>query len=141
MDIDLARAQPKLLVRLAFDILQSVGRRSVVEEDRDRPACGPIGEGVVSDDFRHLGRRPDDHADRLPGVSPELRARVNGQDFYIRVGGFLREVLDLKNRDDGPPRTLKVRRPYHGRLVPIKFNPNSRDILMLVLLPGDEITW
>ena len=75
------------------------------------------------------------------GVSPELRARVNGQDFYIRVGGFLREVLDLKNRDDAPPTTLKVRRPYHGRLVPIKFNPNSRDILMLVLLPGDEITW
>lgn len=76
------------------------------------------------------------------GVSPELRVRANGQDFYIRVGGFLQEVLDLRNpQDDLPPKSLKVRRPFHGRLVPIKFDPKSRDILKLVLLPGDEITW
>lgn len=75
------------------------------------------------------------------GVSPELRVRANGQDFYIRVGGFLQEVLDLKHRDDCPPKSLRVRRPFRGRLVPVKFDPNSRDILTLVLLPGDEITW
>jgi hypothetical protein len=75
------------------------------------------------------------------GVSPELRVRANDQDFYIRVGGFLQEVLDLQHRDGAPPKTLKVRRPFRGRLVPVKFDPNSRDILMLVLLPGDEITW
>jgi hypothetical protein len=75
------------------------------------------------------------------GVSPELRVRANGQDYFIRVGGFLQEVLDLQHPDDAPPKSLKVRRPYRGRLVPIKFDPNSRDILKLVLLPGDEITW
>ena len=75
------------------------------------------------------------------GVSPELRVRANGQDFYIRVGGFLQEVLDLQHRDGAPPKALKVRRPFRGRLVSVKFDPNSRDILMLVLLPGDEITW
>ena len=75
------------------------------------------------------------------GVSPELRVRTNGQDFYIRVGGFLLEVLDLQHREDGPPKTLKVRRPFRGRLVPIKFDPKSNDILRLVLLPGDEISW
>jgi hypothetical protein len=75
------------------------------------------------------------------GVSPELRVRTNGQDFYIRVGGFLQEAIDLKNPDDGPPKTLNVRRLYRGRLVPIKFDPKSDDILKLVLLPGDEITW
>jgi hypothetical protein len=76
------------------------------------------------------------------GVSPELRVRANGQDFYVGVGGFLLGVLDLRNpQDDLPPRSLKVRRPFHGRLVPIKFDPKSRDILKLVLLPGDEITW
>ena len=75
------------------------------------------------------------------GISPELRVRANGQDFYIRVGGFLSEVLDLKDREDPPPASLKVRRPFRGRLVPIKFDPKSRDILHLVLLPGDEITW
>jgi hypothetical protein len=76
------------------------------------------------------------------GISPELRVRANGQDYYIRVGGFLQEVLDLQHpQDDLPPRSLKVRRPFRGRLVPVKFDPNSRDILKLVLLPGDEITW
>jgi hypothetical protein len=75
------------------------------------------------------------------GVSPELRVLANGQDFYIRVGGFLQEVLDNWHPGDDPPKSLKVRRPFRGRLVPIKFDPNSRDILKLVLLPGDEITW
>jgi hypothetical protein len=75
------------------------------------------------------------------GVSPELRVRANGQDFYIRVGGFLQEAIDLQHPENGPPKTLKVRRLYRGRLVPIKFDPKSDDILKLVLLPGDEITW
>ena len=75
------------------------------------------------------------------GVSPELRVLANGQDFYIRVGGFLQEVLDNWHPGDEPPKSLKVRRPFRGRLVPIKFDPNSPDILKLVLLPGDEITW
>lgn len=75
------------------------------------------------------------------GVSPELRVRTNGQDFYIRVGGFLQEALDLRLGESGPPETLKVRRLFRGRLVPVKFDPKSDDILKLVLLPGDEITW
>lgn len=74
------------------------------------------------------------------GVSPELRVRANGQDYYIRVGGFLQEVLDW-HPGDHAPKTLKVRRPFHGRLVPVKFDPRSDDILKLVLLPGDEIIW
>jgi hypothetical protein len=74
------------------------------------------------------------------GVSPELRVRANGQDYYVRVGGFLQEVLDW-HPGDHAPKTLKVRRPFRGRLVPVKFDPKSDDILKLVLLPGDEITW
>jgi hypothetical protein len=74
------------------------------------------------------------------GVSPELRVRANGQDYYIRVGGFLQEVLDW-HPGDHAPKTLKVRRPFRGHLVPVKFDPRSDDILKLVLLPGDEITW
>jgi hypothetical protein len=75
------------------------------------------------------------------GVSPELRIRTNGEDFYIRVGGFLKEAIDLRDAENGPPKTLKVRRLFRGRLVPVKFDSNSNDILKLVLLPGDEITW
>jgi hypothetical protein len=75
------------------------------------------------------------------GVSPELRVRANGEDYYVRVGGFLQEAIDLQHPENGLPKMLKVRRLYRGRLVPVKFDPKSDDILKLVLLPGDEITW
>src|ERR1700730_688732 len=75
------------------------------------------------------------------GVSPELRVRVNQKDAFVRVGGMVQEILDLENPKAGPPPSLKVLRPFHGRLVPIDFDPSSTDILRLVLLPGDQITF
>jgi hypothetical protein len=57
------------------------------------------------------------------------------------VGGMLQEILDLENRDSPPPATLKIRRPFQGRLISIKFDRSSADILKLVLLPGDQITY
>jgi hypothetical protein len=100
------------------------------------------------------GNRPDDFCTALSiddvnctilpknfGVSPELRVRVNRKDAFVRVGGMVQEVLDLENPEAGPPPSLKVLRPFHGRLIPIKFDSSSRDILRLVLLPGDQITF
>jgi hypothetical protein len=75
------------------------------------------------------------------GVSPELRIRVNQRDAFVRVGGIVEEVLDLENPEAGPPPSLKVLRPFHSRLIPIKFDPSNRDILRLILLPGDQITF
>jgi hypothetical protein len=74
------------------------------------------------------------------GVSPELRILVNRKDVFLRVGGMVEEVLNL-GTSDGPPASLKILRPYHGRLIPIKFEGSSGDILKLVLLPGDELTF
>ena len=75
------------------------------------------------------------------GVSPELRLRVNQKDAFVRVGGMVQEVLDPEGPEASPPPSLKVLRPFHGRLIPIKFDRSSRDILRLVLLPGDQITF
>jgi hypothetical protein len=75
------------------------------------------------------------------GVSPELRVRVNQKDAFVPVGGMVQEVLDLADREAGPPTSLRVLRPFQGRLIPIKFDRSSRDILRLVLLPGDQITF
>ena len=75
------------------------------------------------------------------GVSPELRIRVNQEDAFLRVGGMVQEVLNLEMPDAGPPASLKILRPFHGRLIPIKFDGSSRDILQLVLLPGDQVTF
>ena len=72
------------------------------------------------------------------GVSPELRVRVNQKDAF---GGMVQEVLNLEDPKAGPPALLEVLRPFHGRLIPINFDRSSRDILRLVLLPGDQLTF
>ena len=72
------------------------------------------------------------------GVSPEMRIRVNQKDAFIRVGGMVQEALNLPNDVDPPP-SLQVLRPFHGHLIPIKFDPSSEDIMKLILLPGDQI--
>ena len=60
----------------------------------------------------------------------------------VLIGAALvQEVLDLKDPEADPPASLKVLRPFHGRLIPIKFDRSSRDIMKLVLLPGDQITF
>jgi hypothetical protein len=72
------------------------------------------------------------------GVSPELRIRVNQKDAFVRVGGMVRDVLDL-GIDAAPPASLQILRPFHGHLIPIEFDRSSKDILNLLLLPGDEL--
>jgi hypothetical protein len=73
-------------------------------------------------------------------LHPELRIRVNHKDLFVPIGGMVQEALNLPNEADPPP-TLRVLRPFHGRLIPINFDKPSRDILNLVLLPGDQITF
>jgi hypothetical protein len=75
------------------------------------------------------------------GVSPELRISVNHKDAFLRVGGTVQEVLNLEMPDARPPASLKILRPFQGRLIPIKFDGSSGDILNLVLLPGDQVTF
>src|SRR5215831_10513217 len=74
------------------------------------------------------------------GVSPELRVSVNHEDVFVPVGGMLQEALNLPNGAD-PPSTLRVWRPFHGYLIPIKFDRPGTGILKLVLLPGDQIAF
>ena len=73
------------------------------------------------------------------GVNPQLRVRVNEKYDFVSVGGMLFEVLGIDPKAD-PPKTLKVRRVYRGRLIPIQFTDKA-DVLRLVLLPGDEVTY
>lgn len=74
------------------------------------------------------------------GVSPEVRILVNQKEVFLRLGGMVQEVPNLETAG-GPPASLKILRPFHGRLIPIKFDRSSGDILKLVLLPGDQLTF
>ena len=76
-------------------------------------------------------------------IGPELRVRVNGTDQYAPVGGHIGDVLRTMNIRNGPElvKSMKVARPYEGKLVPLEFDRANYDILSLVLLGGEEITW
>jgi hypothetical protein len=75
------------------------------------------------------------------GVAPELRVRVNGKDVYVIVGGALEDAIGSSAYENDILKTLQVRRLYQGHLIPIQFDSSSRDILRLVLIPGDDLTW
>ena len=123
-------------------LAQAVTTRPISTEV-SAPVEAPVETHVSAENFCATITVPDVTCIIFPknfGVSPELRVRANNQDYYIRVGGFLQEVLDWRPGDH-VLKTLKVRRPFHNRLVRIKFDPTTDDILKLVLLPGDQITW
>lgn len=71
------------------------------------------------------------------GVNAELRVTVNGEETFVYVGATLGAVLETNSI----PKTLRVQRFFHGRLIPITFDPATLDIRSLVLMPGDQITW
>ena len=76
-------------------------------------------------------------------VGPELRVQANGGDAFAPVGGTLNDVLRSTGlRETGSVLgTLQVRRPYEGKLVPIQFDRTRPEILGLVLIGGEQITW
>ncbi len=75
------------------------------------------------------------------GVNAEMRVHLNGDESFVRVGGTVEEAISLVGNVTAVPKSLMVRRLFQGHLVPVKFDPASNDILDLVLMPGDEITW
>lgn len=63
-------------------------------------------------------------------VNAELRVRVNGRDAFVGIGGTVREAV-------GADRQVQVQRMFQGRLIPVK----GANLLRLVLMPGDQITY
>jgi hypothetical protein len=75
------------------------------------------------------------------GVGPELRVLVNGQEAFVQIGGSVADAIGFNKPLMTIVKTLQVRRLYQGRLIPVKFDPTTKDILNFVLMPGDQITW
>jgi len=80
------------------------------------------------------------------GVNAGFYVKINGNDGFVRLGGTLGEALtDTESglHVIGQRRTLpaiqSVRRMFHGKLIPIHFE--GTDILSLVMMPGDEVTY
>ena len=76
----------------------------------------------------------------LTGVNAEIRVKVNGQEVFARLGAQVGEVVREAGSDDTAP-LVQVRRLFDKRLVPVKVDRDNRDILGLILMPGDVITY
>jgi hypothetical protein len=75
------------------------------------------------------------------GVSAELRVRTNGSESFVRLDGIVLDVLGLRSLSADVPKNLQITRLYQGRRVPILFDPATKDIFRLNLMPGDELVW
>ena len=75
------------------------------------------------------------------GVSAELHVRANGRDAFVRLDGIVLDALGLRNFSAYVPKNLQITRLYQGRRIPILFDPTTKDIFRLSLMPGDELVW
>jgi hypothetical protein len=75
------------------------------------------------------------------GVSAELRVRTNGRDTFVQLDGIVLDALGLPNLSADVPKNLQITRLYQGRRVPVVFDPTTKDIFRLNLMPGDELAW
>jgi hypothetical protein len=76
------------------------------------------------------------------GMNVGFHVRVNGAEVFVRVGGTVGEALGesqngLRAAGRTLPQVQSVRRIFHGKPIPIKFEGN--EVLSLVLMPGDEV--
>ena len=76
-------------------------------------------------------------------LSAELKAQANGRIQTVPVRGSLWDLL--KESGVQNPRSvlgsLKVKRPYEGTLAPVEFDRSRPDILGLILIGGEEVSW
>jgi hypothetical protein len=82
------------------------------------------------------------------GINAGFYVQINGKDGFVRLGGTVGEAIgDTQTglHEIGRRRTLPenvmVRRMFHGKLIPIKVDGAGGNILSLVTMPGDEITF
>ncbi len=81
-------------------------------------------------------------APRGVAVSLELSAQANGKLVRVPLGGTVREILRAAGaQPEKALSSLRVWRPFGGRLVPITWQPGGRDVLSLVLIGGEDIRW
>ena len=75
------------------------------------------------------------------GVSAELRVQTNGRDTFVRLDGTVLDALGLPDISADIPKNLQITRLYQRRHVPVTYDPATRDILQLNLMPGDQLAW
>ncbi|HUI55688.1 MAG TPA: hypothetical protein VLY04_11995 [Bryobacteraceae bacterium] len=102
---------------------------------------------ALSADFNLCQKSDPDMCTVIPrrvAVNPFLLVTVNGAETRLVIGSSVRNAIMAGG---GPPRgqevlpQLTVFKPYAGKLVPVEFDRSRQEILDLVLLGGESISW
>jgi hypothetical protein len=81
---------------------------------------------------------------RRVAVNPFLAAIIDGAEVRLAVGTTVRRAVQAGH---GPTRTeevlpsLRILKPYNGKPVPVEFARSRPEILDLVLLGGESVSW
>jgi hypothetical protein len=125
----------KDLVTVAI-VLSSVDRRHLDEATKELDASAEVScRAVAPSDAACIMFPP------LTGVNAEIRVKANGKDAFARLGARVDELIDEVKDNDDTPRSVQVKRLFDKRLVPVKADSGEKDILALILMPGDVITY
>jgi hypothetical protein len=71
-------------------------------------------------------------------VNAEFSVIANGkQTFVLATEATISGLIDV----NPPPKTLRLKRRFQGRLVPVLFDPAVNNLRSFALMPGDKISW
>jgi hypothetical protein len=94
------------------------------------PSC----QGIASSETNCIMFPP------LTGVTAEIRVKVNGRDVFVHMGGLVMDAME-DEPEGGALRPIRVKRLFHKRLAAINVDGNQKDILSLLLMPGDVVSY
>ncbi len=77
------------------------------------------------------------------GVNATIVVSVNGREIPLPVGSTARNAIRAagEQRAENVLATLTIRKLYGSTVVPVEFDAANAEILNLVLLGGEEISW
>lgn len=75
----------------------------------------------------------------LTGVNAEIRVKVNGKDAFAELGARVDQLIHEAG-DDDLPRSVRVKRLFNARLVPVRAD-SEKQLLALILMPGDVVNY
>lgn len=76
-------------------------------------------------------------------IGPELLVLANQRSLYVPVGGSLGDLFRAAGVRE-PKKvlaTLKISKPYEGKLVPVDLSNAGDGILMFVFTGGEQVSW
>jgi hypothetical protein len=77
------------------------------------------------------------------GMNPQIVVLMNGKEAMLTVGSNVRSAITAVGERNPAPLVsrMTVRKLYDGKLTAVEFDRASQDILNLMLVGGEEISW